>query len=85
MASAARDTETLVTPHRNHAVVDAEKDPPDLKLQRQLKGLLNRYYRSFDSSFPSDPDPVTCRMSEQNIAAILDSIEDVYRNHRRHG
>ncbi|KAG1821658.1 uncharacterized protein BJ212DRAFT_1445192 [Suillus subaureus] len=24
------------------------------------------------------------RMSEQNIATILDSIEDVYRNHRRH-
>ncbi|KAG2146159.1 uncharacterized protein EDB93DRAFT_1086687 [Suillus bovinus] len=36
-----------------------------LKLTRQLKGLINR-------------------MSEQNIATILDSIEDVYRNHRRH-
>lgn len=25
------------------------------------------------------------RMSEQNIATILDGIEEIYRNHRRHG
>ena len=25
------------------------------------------------------------RMSEQNLANILDSVEDVYRKHRRHG
>ncbi|PSS19945.1 hypothetical protein PHLCEN_2v3118 [Hermanssonia centrifuga] len=36
-----------------------------IKLSRQLKGLLNR-------------------MSEQNISSILDSLEETYRNNRRH-
>lgn len=37
-----------------------------IKLTRQLKGLLNR-------------------MSEQNISSIVDSVEEIYRNQRRHG
>ncbi|KAI8980186.1 ARM repeat-containing protein [Trametes punicea] len=36
-----------------------------LKLNKQLKGLLNR-------------------MSEQNIASIVDGVEELYRDHRRH-
>lgn len=50
---------------RKQATSDTNETEEQLKLTRQLKGLLNR-------------------MSEQNIATILDSIEDVYRNHRRH-
>ncbi|KAG2367906.1 armadillo-type protein [Suillus spraguei] len=44
---------------------DTNETEEQLKLTRQLKGLINR-------------------MSEQNIGTILDSVEDVYRNHRRH-
>ncbi|GJE88610.1 MIF4G and MA3 domain-containing protein [Phanerochaete sordida] len=57
-----------VPPHlRNRqAGPEAEKlSEEQIKLQRQLKGLLNR-------------------MSEQNISTILDSMEDIYRDHRRH-
>ncbi|KAG2154054.1 hypothetical protein DEU56DRAFT_952103, partial [Suillus clintonianus] len=50
---------------RKQANGDTNETEEQLKLTRQLKGLINR-------------------MSEQNIATILDSIEDVYRNHRRH-
>ncbi|KAG1835070.1 hypothetical protein EV424DRAFT_1358792 [Suillus variegatus] len=50
---------------RKQANSDLNETEEQLKLTRQLKGLINR-------------------MSEQNIATILDSIEDVYRNHRRH-
>lgn len=50
---------------RKQATSDTNETEEQLKLTRQLKGLINR-------------------MSEQNIATILDSIEDVYRNHRRH-
>ncbi|KAG0706767.1 hypothetical protein DFH29DRAFT_899911 [Suillus ampliporus] len=50
---------------RNQASADTNETEEQLKLTRQLKGLINR-------------------MSEQNIATIVDSIEDVYRNHRRH-
>ncbi|KAG2038909.1 armadillo-type protein [Suillus americanus] len=50
---------------RKQANSDTNETEEQLKLTRQLKGLINR-------------------MSEQNIATILDSIEDVYRNHRRH-
>ncbi|KAG2128063.1 hypothetical protein BD769DRAFT_1667627 [Suillus cothurnatus] len=50
---------------RKQANSDTNETEEQLKLTRQLKGLINR-------------------MSEQNIATIIDSIEDVYRNHRRH-
>lgn len=50
---------------RKQATSNTNETEEQLKLTRQLKGLINR-------------------MSEQNIATILDSIEDVYRNHRRH-
>ena len=26
-----------------------------------------------------------CSMSEQNIASIVDGVEEIYRNNRRHG
>lgn len=60
-----------VPPHlRNRQAgseAEAEKlSEEQIKLQRQLKGLLNR-------------------MSEQNISTILDSMEEIYRDHRRHG
>ncbi|OAX42500.1 ARM repeat-containing protein [Rhizopogon vinicolor AM-OR11-026] len=50
---------------RKQATGDTNATDEQLKLSRQLKGLMNR-------------------MSEQNIATILDSMEDVYRNHSRH-
>ncbi|KZT73694.1 ARM repeat-containing protein [Daedalea quercina L-15889] len=56
-----------VPPHlRNRAQVeDAAQSEAQLKLTRQLKGLLNR-------------------LSEQNIASIVDGVEEIYRAHRRH-
>ncbi|TFK70346.1 MIF4G-domain-containing protein [Pluteus cervinus] len=54
-----------VPPHLRKQATDLPLPEVDLKLKRQLKGLLNR-------------------MSEQNIASILDSTEEVYRNNRRH-
>ncbi|KAG1739213.1 armadillo-type protein [Suillus paluster] len=50
---------------RKQASTDTNETEEQIKLTRQLKGLINR-------------------MSEQNIATIVDSIEEVYRNHRRH-
>ncbi|KAJ3536451.1 hypothetical protein NM688_g6834 [Phlebia brevispora] len=55
-----------VPPHlRHHEAENGPASEEQLKLTRQLKGLLNR-------------------MSEQNIATIVDSIEEIYRKHRRH-
>ncbi|KAI0926110.1 hypothetical protein AcV5_008659 [Taiwanofungus camphoratus] len=57
-----------VPPHmRNRAQGSGETQDSEaqIKLTRQLKGLLNR-------------------MSEQNIASIIDGIEETYRNNRRH-
>lgn len=28
---------------------------------------------------------MACRMSEQNMATVLDGMEEIYRKHRRHG
>lgn len=58
-----------VVPHlrnRQGGQETEELSEEQIKLQRQLKGLLNR-------------------MSEQNISAILDSAEEIYSDHRRHG
>ncbi|TBU26230.1 MIF4G-domain-containing protein [Dichomitus squalens] len=56
-----------VPPHlRERAEIETGQiSEAQLKLTRQLKGLLNR-------------------MSEQNIATIVDGVEEVYRNNRRH-
>ncbi|PCH42403.1 hypothetical protein WOLCODRAFT_132368 [Wolfiporia cocos MD-104 SS10] len=56
-----------VPPHlRNRGAEDKPGDSEaQMKLIRQLKGLLNR-------------------MSEQNIASIIDGVEEIHRNHRRH-
>nr|QDK64589.1 putative Sgd1p [Ganoderma lucidum] len=56
-----------VPPHlrKSAEAVNVTVSEAQLKLTRQLKGLLNR-------------------MSEQNIASIVDGVEDVYRNNRRH-
>ncbi|KAI0833472.1 ARM repeat-containing protein [Trametes gibbosa] len=56
-----------VPPHlRKRAEADSgHVSEAQMKLTKQLKGLLNR-------------------MSEQNIASIIEGIEDVYRNNRRH-
>ncbi|EJF64960.1 MIF4G-domain-containing protein [Dichomitus squalens LYAD-421 SS1] len=56
-----------VPPHlRKRAEIETGQiSEAQLKLTRQLKGLLNR-------------------MSEQNIATIVDGVEEVYRNNRRH-
>ncbi|KZT00798.1 ARM repeat-containing protein [Laetiporus sulphureus 93-53] len=56
-----------VPPHmRDHSQGGGQGNAEaDLKLTRQLKGLLNR-------------------MSEQNIASIIDGVEEIYRNQRRH-
>ena len=54
-----------------------------LKLTRQLKGLLNRCVLKM---FPHERMLILrSRMSEQNIASIVDGVEEVYRNNRRHG
>ncbi|KAH9945189.1 MIF4G-domain-containing protein [Epithele typhae] len=56
-----------VPPHLRKAAENSSKPVSEaqVKLTRQLKGLLNR-------------------MTEQNIASIVDGVEEVYRNHRRH-
>ncbi|RPD60072.1 MIF4G-domain-containing protein [Lentinus tigrinus ALCF2SS1-7] len=56
-----------IPPHlRKRAEAEsAQLSEAQLKLTRQLKGLLNR-------------------MSEQNIASIVDGVEEIYRNNRRH-
>ncbi|KIK62995.1 hypothetical protein GYMLUDRAFT_163506 [Collybiopsis luxurians FD-317 M1] len=56
---------TRYVPPHLRAKADSKESEEQIKLTRQLKGLLNR-------------------MSEQNIASILDSVEEIYRNHRRH-
>jgi nucleolar MIF4G domain-containing protein 1 len=55
-----------------------------LKLKKQLKGLLNRCVL-FPLSFPLSECDVLFRMSEQNLVSIIDGIEELYRNNRRHG
>lgn len=58
-----------IPPHlrnRQPETETAEESEAQIKLKRQLKGLLNR-------------------LSEQNISSILDGIEEIYRNQRRHG
>ncbi|TCD69365.1 suppressor of glycerol defect [Steccherinum ochraceum] len=55
-----------VPPHlRNRESEGLQESEEQIKLKRQLKGLLNR-------------------LSEQNIASILEGIEEIYRNNRRH-
>ncbi|KAI0649110.1 ARM repeat-containing protein [Trametes meyenii] len=56
-----------VPPHlrKRAEAEDGQQSEAQLKLTKQLKGLLNR-------------------MSEQNIASIVDGVEEVYRNNRRH-
>ncbi|KAF9050784.1 hypothetical protein BDZ89DRAFT_977686 [Hymenopellis radicata] len=60
---ASAKTTTYVPPHlRNKDTTEDSEE--QVKLRRNLKGLLNR-------------------MSEQNLASILDSVEELYRKHRR--
>ncbi|KAH9903026.1 MIF4G-domain-containing protein [Cubamyces lactineus] len=56
-----------VPPHlrRQAAAEEGQTSEAQIKLTKQLKGLLNR-------------------MSEQNIASIVDGVEEIYRNNRRH-
>ncbi|KAI0694615.1 hypothetical protein BC835DRAFT_1415230 [Cytidiella melzeri] len=53
-----------VPPHMRKSANETQSES-QIKLTRQLKGLLNR-------------------MSEQNMSTILDSMEEIYRNQRRH-
>ncbi|KAF9490462.1 ARM repeat-containing protein [Pleurotus eryngii] len=55
-----------IPPHLRNAPAPVEDQPSEaqLRLQKQLKGLLNR-------------------VSEQNVISILDTIEGIYRDHRR--
>ncbi|RDX57306.1 MIF4G-domain-containing protein [Lentinus brumalis] len=64
---ASTSASKYVPPHlRKRAEAESvELSESQLKLTRQLKGLLNR-------------------MSEQNIASIVDGVEEIYRNNRRH-
>ncbi|KAH9917843.1 uncharacterized protein B0H18DRAFT_687168 [Fomitopsis serialis] len=64
---AATPSGRYVPPHLRNRTKDEDAAPSEaqLKLTRQLKGLLNR-------------------LSEQNIASIVDGVEEIYRNHRRH-
>ncbi|OSD06573.1 MIF4G-domain-containing protein [Trametes coccinea BRFM310] len=65
--AAAPSGSKYVPPHlRKRAEAEsAQQSEAQLKLTKQLKGLLNR-------------------MSEQNIASIVDGVEEIYRNNRRH-
>ncbi|KAH9959574.1 armadillo-type protein [Russula dissimulans] len=54
-----------VPPHLREKSSDSDGVERNVKVTRQLKGLLNK-------------------MSEQNLATILDSIEALYREHNRH-
>ncbi|KAI0775209.1 ARM repeat-containing protein [Trametes elegans] len=67
VGSSAATVTKYVPPHlRKRAEAEnGQMSEAQLKLTKQLKGLLNR-------------------MSEQNIASIVDGIEEVYRNNRRH-
>ncbi|OJT11465.1 Suppressor of glycerol defect protein 1 [Trametes pubescens] len=64
---AAPSGSKYVPPHLRKRA-EAESGQPSeaqLKLTKQLKGLLNR-------------------MSEQNMASIVEGVEEIYRNNRRH-
>jgi len=67
---------------RKQANSDTNKTEEQLKLTRQLKSLINRQYLIVLSW--SILILFRIRMSKQNIATILDTIEDMYRNHCRH-
>jgi nucleolar MIF4G domain-containing protein 1 len=54
-----------VPPHLREKYLDSNGVEGNVKLTRQLKGLLNK-------------------LSEQNVATIVDNIEALYREHRRH-
>ncbi|KAF8501675.1 hypothetical protein F5888DRAFT_1259735 [Russula emetica] len=54
-----------VPPHLREKHLDSNGVEGNVKLTRQLKGLLNK-------------------LSEQNIATMIDNIEALYREHRRH-
>ncbi|KAI0359869.1 MIF4G-domain-containing protein [Trametes cingulata] len=66
-AAPAASGSKYVPPHlRKRAEAEnGQMSEAQLKLTKQLKGLLNR-------------------MSEQNIASIVDGVEEIYRNNRRH-
>ena len=56
----------------------------DIRLTKQLKGLLNR--QGLVDIY--QPLLLICdhvRMSEQNLETILDGVEEAYRAYRRHG
>lgn len=55
-----------------------------MNLIPQMKGLLNRYTICSFHSFSVIPN-LYLRLSEQNIATILTSIEELYRSQRRNG
>jgi nucleolar MIF4G domain-containing protein 1 len=82
--SSTPQTGTAYVPPHMRAKTSEVPSEALLRLSRNLKGLLNRYVRAY-----SNPTHIsTCisfRMSEQNIGAIIDSIEQVYQDNKRHG
>ncbi|TFY60458.1 hypothetical protein EVJ58_g5148 [Rhodofomes roseus] len=66
--SATTPAGRYIPPHLRNRTQGGEvavQSEAQLKLMRQLKGLLNR-------------------LTEQNIASMVDGVEEIYRNHRRH-
>lgn len=74
-----------VPPHLRNAQKDEDKTSAVIqRLTKQLKGLLNRYFFSLLEHI-EHINQRDFRMTEQNIAFIIDSFEEVYREHRRNG
>ena len=74
-----------VPPHLRNRTSDSEPvSEEQMKLTRQLKGLLNRFVQPICRIYGAFLTKLN-RLSEQNIGSILESTEEIYRNHRRHG
>jgi len=74
-----------IPPHLRNTQVDDGKDSEvTIRLTRQLKGLLNRYEILYMLLVEFTWSKLNS-MSEQNMATVLESIEEVYRGHRRNG
>lgn len=78
-------TTRYVPPHlRNAQQSKNQGSEVDTRLTKQLKGLLNR--QALTGLTKCLGLLADCfRMSEQNLASILDGIEVIYRTYRRHG
>lgn len=76
---------TRYVPPHLRVQADNKHSEEQIKLTRQIKGLLNRYLHLYFGSSAFISRSPLCRMSEQNITTILDSVEETYRSHRRHG